>query len=381
MAISGIETINIGIENETIGSDSLYTAFNKTRNNFVLLSSASPYSTFNAGLGMSISSDSATGNVDIASTGVVGIVAGDSSMAITSNTETGIYTLVAIGGGGGGSGTVTSVGLAPVNSTRLTVTNSPIITSGTIGIDLATSGVIAGSYSNPAVSVDSYGRVTNIVSGTASGSVYSVGLTPGGFGISVTGGPITDSGIITVTNTGVTKISAGTGISVTGTGSGNVTVSTTGNATVSSVSANSTNGLVISGSPITTAGTITVDLPTNMTITGNITSANLITSGQLTCNSYQVLTAGGAANLLTAVSYFSTSAAATAKLAAGTAFQTKTFVMVADGGDMVITVTSPGWKTGTGYGTITFSSIGTACQLQYINTKWYCIGNNGAVFG
>jgi len=44
---------------------------------------------------------------------------------------------------------------------------------------------------------------------------------------------------------------------------------------------------------------------------------------------------------------------------------------------MVITVTNPGWG---GAGTITFSAVGQACILQYINSKWFCIGNNGAAF-
>jgi hypothetical protein len=52
-------------------------------------------------------------------------------------------------------------------------------------------------------------------------------------------------------------------------------------------------------------------------------------------------------------------------------------MMVGFGGDMVITVTNPGW---TGSGTITFSNVGSACTLQYIASKWFCIGNNGAVF-
>jgi hypothetical protein len=86
-----------------------------------------------------------------------------------------------------------------------------------------------------------------------------------------------------------------------------------------------------------------------------------------------------AANLAVTASYFSTAAAETATLAAGTAGQIKTFAMYANSGDMVITVTNAGWKT-SGTGTITFNAIGEACVLQYINSKWFCIGNNGCVF-
>lgn len=85
----------------------------------------------------------------------------------------------------------------------------------------------------------------------------------------------------------------------------------------------------------------------------------------------------GAADLTKSVSYFSTAAAETATLAAGTDGQVKTFAMFADLGDMIITVTNPAWG---GAGAITFDTVGQACTLQYINGKWFCVGNNGAVF-
>jgi len=87
----------------------------------------------------------------------------------------------------------------------------------------------------------------------------------------------------------------------------------------------------------------------------------------------------GAASLTLATSYFTTAAAETATLAAGTEGQVKTFAMVGDSGDMVITVTNAGWKA-SGTGTITFAAIGDACTLQYIASKWFCTGNNGATF-
>jgi hypothetical protein len=45
-----------------------------------------------------------------------------------------------------------------------------------------------------------------------------------------------------------------------------------------------------------------------------------------------------------------------------------------------VTVTNCGWKDVLGTGTITFTETGQACTLQYINGRWFCIGNNGAVF-
>jgi hypothetical protein len=85
----------------------------------------------------------------------------------------------------------------------------------------------------------------------------------------------------------------------------------------------------------------------------------------------------GAASLAVTASYFSTAAAETATLAAGANGQIKTFMMVATSGDMVITVTNPGWG---GAGTMTFNAVGDGCTLQYINSKWFCIGNNSVAF-
>jgi hypothetical protein len=89
------------------------------------------------------------------------------------------------------------------------------------------------------------------------------------------------------------------------------------------------------------------------------------------------LAPSGAANLSLTTSYFSTAGAETATLAAGVAGQVKVLAMYGIVGNMVITVTDPGW---TGSGVITFTAVGQACTLMYINSKWFCIGNNGATF-
>jgi len=86
-----------------------------------------------------------------------------------------------------------------------------------------------------------------------------------------------------------------------------------------------------------------------------------------------------AISLATTASYFSTGAAETATLAAGVEGQIKTLMMVADSGDMVVTVTNAGWKA-SGTGTITFNDIGDACTLQYVASKWFAIGINGVTF-
>ena len=123
-----------------------------------------------------------------------------------------------------------------------------------------------------------------------------------------------------------------------------------------------TNGVTV------TAGGVTVTA-------GGVT----ITDGAIVLNGSEDLAASAAASLTKIASYFTTAAAETATLAAGTNGQIKTFAMYGDGGDMVITVTNAGWKS-SGTGIITFSAIGQACTLQYINSKWFCVGNNGTVF-
>ena len=374
MAIGNLQVINIGLQNESLGSDSLYTAFNKTANNFAnLFACASPYNTFANGAGISTSNNASNGTITITNTGVTNIIAGTN---ITVTSGNGNFTISSTGNAGSGVSNISVVGAA--SNVRITSSGGPIVSSGIITLDLGNSGVTSGTYIAPTIIVDQYGRITNAVSTTSVGTVTSVNITPGS-GIAVTGGPITTTGSMTVTNIGVTSLTAGSGISLSGS-NGAVTIATTAlyTGTVTSVIVSSTS-LTISGSPITTNGTITIDLPTNTVVTGNITGGNLITAGRLLLSGSEDLAPSAAANLLLTASYFTTVAAETATLAAGTAGLIKTFMMVGDGGDMVLTVTNAGWKS-SGTGTITFNDIGDGCTLQYINSKWFCIGNNGVAF-
>ena len=268
MAIPNIANINIGLPNDSMGSDSLYQAFTKTRDNFTQLAAcASPYSTFVSGDGIQTNTNSNTGTVTITNTGVTNITAGT---GITINQGNGN---VIISSSGNGNVGVTNVS---VTSTTLNVSGSPIVSAGTITLNLPTISNVAGSYINPSITIDSYGRVTSISNNIVSGTVTSVGVTAGP-GIQVTNSPITTSGTINVTNTGVTRVTAGPGIALSGS-NGNVTISATASrGTVTSVAVIS-NELVISGSPVTTSGTVSINLPANITASRFISNITTGTS-------------------------------------------------------------------------------------------------------
>lgn len=355
--IPGQQTINIGLPNEAANSDSLYTAFSKTQNNFTtLFNTASPYTNFTDGPGISTNANAITGTLSITNTGVTSIVAGSN---VTINSSNGVVTISA--GGGNGGGGVTSIGIVGASESARIIASgtNPVVSTGTIVLDLTTTGVTSGTYTYPTLTVDDYGRINNISNGTSVGTVTSVGVTAGP-GILVTGSPVTSNGDMTVVNTGVVRLNAGTGIALTDS-TGNITISTAqGVGTVTSIDIVSST-LNISGSPVVSSGSVIIDLPGNLALPG---SQNLLDTE--------------AVDLTVVATYFSTLAPSTATLADGVEGQIKTFMMVADGGNMVVTVNNAGWG---GSGTITFNDVGDGCTLQFVNAKWYCIGNNGVTFG
>ena len=152
------------------------------------------------------------------------------------------------------------------------------------------------------------------------------------------------------------NFTAGNGVNITSNAvSGTVVITNTGG-TVNSIGVTS-NTLSITSSPVTSTGNINVESSVGFN------SENLLNSA--------------AVNVSVTASYFTTTIPSTATLSSGTPGQFKTLMMNSYSGNMVITVSQPAW---TGNGLITFSSTGTGCILQYINSKWFCIGNNGAVF-
>lgn len=102
----------------------------------------------------------------------------------------------------------------------------------------------------------------------------------------------------------------------------------------------------------------------------------------------ETITSGNSASLSTSVTYFSiiTAQQFSILLTATNVVdgQIKTFILTGGGTEAdsaTVTVTNPGWKVSTS-GLLGFvgGSYGKACTLQFINGRWYCIGNNGATF-
>jgi hypothetical protein len=302
MAISGQQNINIGAPNDPVGSDSLYTAFTKTQNNFdQLFSLASPITTIAGGNGINVNSVTSSA-YSITNTGVTRLIAGNNISitnlsGVSANTGDLIISATGTGGGGGGGGTVTSVGLV---SSSLDIFGGPITVAGNIQINLPNQSITPGFYTNPSLTVDSKGRITSIANGTGGngggGNVSSVAIT-GGFGLEVTGSPITSSGVININNTGVTRITAGTGLFV-NQANGNVTISSISSGTVTSIGVLS-NSLTVTGGPITTSGSINIELPSvvpNATYAISAGSAN--TAGLAnTANSSVFANTAGSANV------------------------------------------------------------------------------------
>jgi len=220
--ISGTGSLTAGTGISVGGSFPTYTVTNTAPNQTVSL---------NAGTGISIGGSYPTYTVTNASPNQTVNIAAGTGATVTGSYPS--YTVAATGSGG----TVTSVGL--VAGTGMSVTgSSPITGSGTFtvvntspdqtvslnagkGINVAgsyptftvsgTGSLTAGSGINVSGSFPTY-TVTNS-SPSSGGTVTSVGIAAG-TGISVSGSPITSSGVVTVTATG--SLTAGTGMSVSG---------------------------------------------------------------------------------------------------------------------------------------------------------------------
>jgi hypothetical protein len=78
-------------------------------------------------------------------------------------------------------------------------------------------------------------------------------------------------------------------------------------------------------------------------------------------------------NTTAAVTYITTTGAATLSFADGVQGQEKTLTFITDGGDAVLTPSSTA-----GFTTITFNDVGDTVRLIFLNSKWRILSNYGA---
>lgn len=244
-----------------------------------------------------------------------------------------------------------------VTSDDLDVTGSPVHSTGTIGLALKATGVAAGEYTIPTLSVDDKGRVVAIASTNAVRSVDVLGTK----GIVASGGPITSTGTILVSleDTAVvpgtysaarvtvdqqgritaiaeTPVAATVSASNLGTGKAvlassansaltfrtlvageNIEIAETANAititavvpagegggTVTEVNVEGDNGVVVTGGPIVSNGTVTVGLANSGVVAGTYSAATITVDefGRVTSAANTAIEGAGGAGTVTSV--------------------------------------------------------------------------------
>lgn len=267
--------------------------------------------TIAAGSGISTTAG-ATDTITIANTGVTGAVAGtgisvSSSTGNVTFTNTGVQslTLSATANGGlavSGAGTTGALSKAVTidfgNLTQVTPlvgdlvvlgdasdSNNPKdatvgaildIINGDVNVDSnGTSSIAAGAIVDADIASNAAITVTKLAAYTISGHTLGNNLSTLTIGTGLGGTSYNGSSAVTITNTGVTQLTPGTGISVSS-GTGNVTITNTG---VQSLAGTANEIEVVTAA----TGAVQIGLPNNVTIGGNLSVVgNLTINGTTT---------------------------------------------------------------------------------------------------
>jgi len=333
----------------------------------IVADSATDTLTFAAGSGVTIATDSTTDTITISATGSGGTV---TSVDLTAGTGISVS-----GGPITSSGSITVTNTAPDQTVALTA-GTGITTSGTYPNFTITN-------SAPDQTVTLTGAGTTSVTGTYpsftitssdqyDGTVTSVGISAG-TGISVTGSPITSSGSITVTNSAPDQtvvLTAGTGITVSGTYP-SFTIANSSPSSGGTVTSVATSA-PLTGGPITSTGTIAITQSSALA-DGYLSSTDwttfsgkqdALTFGDLTETTSSILTITGGAN---AVIGSGTSIAVSQATGSTNGYLSSTDWTTFNGKQDALTFTSPLVNTS---GTVTINQSGTASDGYLSSTDW-----------
>ena len=226
-----------------------------------IINAAGSLNNLTAGKGISITN--ATGpNATITNSGVVGLEAGGGVTITETGAGTGVFNISASGGGG----TVLSVtgqgaGISVTPNTGAVVVQNTGVTSitgtaGNITATTATGGVTLNIGANVLTNITAGTGITVGGTGNTRSITAAVANVTAGAGINVT----PTAGVFNIVNTGVLGLTQGANVTITETtpGSGNYTISSTGGGGGGGVTS-ITAGLGLTGGTITASGTIAVN--------------------------------------------------------------------------------------------------------------------------